>query len=352
MVEPVRRVVTGNDAQGRSKVVWDGPAPNSRRMDPSNPSIVSDIWVWNETPAPLDGETDDGNLKYEFPCPPGGGHVRVIRSAGKPEGYDPASDPKAIALHEPRAKPGGRTWDRGGSNAFTTDMHKTRSIDYAIGLEGERVLGMDDGHYTIRPGDVIVQVGAWHQWIRPDTRGSTMLFDMFDAAFVDGGRGLAQGDDAVMKGSGEGPRRIVTLDQVEGRGSVIADGPSPDVRFDPARPGYSVSRLWVTDSAPAKIVRETLHLPDTLEPPPRGSVLRVYTLPPERDPRMRRTRTLDICAVVEGEVTLVLDTQEVAMRAGEVAVIRGQRHAWINRGTGRARVAVASHDGARARASG
>ena len=25
---PIRRVVTGNDERGRSKVVWDGPAPN------------------------------------------------------------------------------------------------------------------------------------------------------------------------------------------------------------------------------------------------------------------------------------------------------------------------------------
>jgi hypothetical protein len=26
---PIRRVVTGNDERGRSKVTWDGPAPNS-----------------------------------------------------------------------------------------------------------------------------------------------------------------------------------------------------------------------------------------------------------------------------------------------------------------------------------
>jgi quercetin dioxygenase-like cupin family protein len=349
-VEPVRRVVTGEDAQGRSKVAWDGPAPNSRRMDPANPSIVSDIWVWNESPAPLDGDTDDGNLKYEFPCPPGGGHVRVIRSAGRPEGYDPANDRKAIALHEPRAKPGGRTWDRGGSNAFTTDMHKTQSIDYAIALQGERVLGMDDGQYTIRPGDVIVQVGAWHQWIRPDTRGSTMLFDMFAAEFVDGAQGLAQGNDAVMTSNESGGiRRIVTIDQEAGKGSVIADGPSPDVRTDPARPGFSVARLWVTDSAPAKIVRETLHLPDSPEPPPRGSVLKVYTLPPEKHPHMRKTRTLDICAITEGEITLVLDAQAVTLSAGDVVVIRGNNHAWTNISDRMAKLAVCSHDGRRGR---
>jgi hypothetical protein len=26
-LKPIRRVVTGNDERGKSKVVWDGPAP-------------------------------------------------------------------------------------------------------------------------------------------------------------------------------------------------------------------------------------------------------------------------------------------------------------------------------------
>ena len=27
-LKPIRRVVTGNDERGKSKVVWGGPAPN------------------------------------------------------------------------------------------------------------------------------------------------------------------------------------------------------------------------------------------------------------------------------------------------------------------------------------
>ncbi len=37
---------------------------------------------------------------------------------------------------EPKLRPPGRTWDRGGRNAYTTDMHKTATVDYAIMLEG------------------------------------------------------------------------------------------------------------------------------------------------------------------------------------------------------------------------
>ena len=46
-------------------------------------------------------------------------------------------------------------------------------------------------------------------------------------------------------------RRIITVDDENGRSISIADGPSPDVRTDPARPGFACARMWVTDTAPA-----------------------------------------------------------------------------------------------------
>lgn len=362
--------------------MWDGPTPNSRRMDPTNPSLLSDIWVWKEVPAPLHGDTDDSFIPYEFPCPPGGGHVRTIRSVGKPANYDPAKDTSAVALHAPKALPSGRTWDRGGRNAYTTDMHKTKSIDYAIEILGSRDLGLDDGQYTINPGDIVVQVGAWHQWVREGDI-STMMYDMFDAEFVDGPQGLAQGNDAVMKYDGRAlptgakpTRRLVTIDREANKGIRLTDGPAPDIHTDPARPGFMVSRLWVTDSTPAKIVRETLHLPHTIEPPAKGSVLRVYNHPPDKNwqgkvgkaeveayfkamgspgastysaqtphPYMQKVRALDICVVLEGEITLVLDTAEVHLKAGDIVVQRGTNHAWSNRSDKPAIVSVASHDG-------
>ena len=46
----------------------------------------------------------------------------------------------------------------------------------------------------------------------------------------------------------------------------------PDVRVDPARPGFAMQRMWVVDRAPARLVLETLQLPHTLMPPAAGSV--------------------------------------------------------------------------------
>jgi uncharacterized cupin superfamily protein len=62
-------------------------------------------------------------------------------------------------------------------------------------------------------------------------------------------------------------------------------------------------------------------------------------------PYMQKTRTLDFCIVLEGEIVLVLDTQEVKLKGGEIAILRGANHAWSNRSTRPAVVAVMSHDG-------
>ena len=173
-------------------------------------------------------------------------------------------------------------------------------------------------------------------------------------------------------------RRIVVVDENE-RSRAIADGPTPDVRTDPARPGYSASRIWVTDRTPCRLkgVRESLHMPHTLEPPPGGSVCRVVTFPPDDSwrgkvgakevaaffaamgspgastyspkaphPYMQRTRTLDFCLVLEGEITLVLDTAEVTLRAGDTVVQRGTNHAWSNRSGKPCTIAFSSHDAA------
>jgi uncharacterized cupin superfamily protein len=380
-LKPIRRVVTGNDERGKSKVVWDGPAPNAHAASMGLARGHTDLWVWKETPPPLSGTTDDGNDSYVFPGPDDGGHLRVVQGPPKPADYDPAKDRDLVAPHAPKLREGAtRVWDRGGNSYSSSAFHKTQTIDYGIMLAGERELVLDDCKLVMKPGDIVVQVGAWHQWVFP--KGAMMLFDMFAADFVDGPQGLAQGKDIPMCPPADlppgvkGARRIVTIDRKPGLGALVSDTSAPDVRTDPARPGYAAQRLWVTDSHPAKIVFETAHLPHTIEPPAKGSVCRVVTFPPDDawkgkvgsaevqayframgspgastysakvpHPYMQKTRTLEFGVVLEGEIVLVLDTQEVRMKAGEVAILRGVNHAWSNRFTRPAVVAIASHDG-------
>ena len=172
-------------------------------------------------------------------------------------------------------------------------------------------------------------------------------------------------------------RRIVCVDENE-KSRAISDAPVTDVRTDPARPGYSATRVWVTDRTPARVagITETAHLPHTIEPPPGGSVCRIVTFPPDASfknkigaaevqafftsmgspaastysadaphPYMQKTRTLDFCLVLEGEITLVLDMQDVHLQAGDTVVQRGTNHAWSNRSDAPCTIAFSLHDG-------
>jgi|SRR6185437_276435 len=175
-------------------------------------------------------------------------------------------------------------------------------------------------------------------------------------------------------------RRIVTIDAADGASHAVQDGPSPDVRTDPARPGYASTRVWVTTASPPRLEKQfsdALLLPQMMEPPPHGSLCRIVTIPPDAawrgkvgasdvgaffqsmgapsastyspqapHPYMQKTRTLDFCLILEGEVTLVLDTEEVVLHAGDTVVQRGTNHAWSNRSDKPCRIAISSHDGA------
>ena len=48
--------------------------------------------------------------------------------------------------------------------------------------------------------------------------------------------------------------------------------------------------------------------------------------------------------MLEGEITLVLDLDEVHLKAGDTVVQRGTRHAWRNRSGKPCIVAFSSHD--------
>ncbi len=161
-------------------------------------------------------------------------------------------------------------------------------------------------------------------------------------------------------------RRVVTGHDKNGKAIVIEDGLAPAVRTNPLRPGHTSVDLWKTDAAPY-----TLHAiepdptagPKQIHPLPRGTVFRISEIAPEteairnmppeqsravfaamgneaastagkkvgRHPFMHRTRTIDYAVVLEGEITMLLDDEDVVLKTGDVVIQRGTNHAWSNR---------------------
>lgn len=48
---------------------------------------------------------------------------------------------------------------------------------------------------------------------------------------------------------------------------------------------------------------------------------------------MHRTHSLDYLVVLQGELTLILDSDETVLRPMDSVVQRGTNHAWANRGS-------------------
>jgi len=60
-------------------------------------------------------------------------------------------------------------------------MHRTRSIDYAIIMEGEIDMLLDDSDVHLKAGDVVIQRGTYHAWANRSGKPCKVFFILIDA---------------------------------------------------------------------------------------------------------------------------------------------------------------------------
>ena len=64
-----------------------------------------------------------------------------------------------------------------------TVMHRTKTLDYVVMIEGEAVLVLDDTEVLLNKGDVVVQRGTNHAWENRSGKVARMAFFHIDAEF-------------------------------------------------------------------------------------------------------------------------------------------------------------------------
>ena len=157
-------------------------------------------------------------------------------------------------------------------------------------------------------------------------------------------------------------RRVVTGHDKNGKSIVVLDGP-------PARSiGEDVGglfELWNTDGNIIN-TQDNIDRADNeiiLSPPRNGSKFRYFQINPTpegipmdimqdiaadafekigaahhridttKHPAMHKTETIDYIILLKGDVTLILDQEEVDIKPFDVVVQRGTNHAWVNNGS-------------------
>lgn len=64
-----------------------------------------------------------------------------------------------------------------------TPMHRTKTLDYVLMIEGEAVLILDDTEVVLNQGDVAIQRGTDHAWENRSDKVARMAFFHIDAEF-------------------------------------------------------------------------------------------------------------------------------------------------------------------------
>ena len=157
-------------------------------------------------------------------------------------------------------------------------------------------------------------------------------------------------------------RRVVTGHDENGVAKVIMDDEASCVLQCPNRPGVTLTNFWQHSQTPAPMERheDPVTGPLILHPPENGAVFRVVQFDPEdpevlakldgpsafaemgaganvvadaRHPFMHRTDSLDYSIILSGEIFMLMDEEDIHLKAGDVIIQQGTNHAWSNRGT-------------------
>jgi mannose-6-phosphate isomerase-like protein (cupin superfamily) len=154
MTKPVkpkyRRVVTGHDAAGKAKVIFDDLVPNVSSGRPGHGAHV--IWTTENLPVEFVEDNNDNGAREIATTIKDGSVFRIVEYG---RGVSPRN-------------------------------HRTESIDYAVVISGAIDMGLEDGETVhLTAGDILVQRGTIHNWINQGTVPCVIAFVLISSKPID-----------------------------------------------------------------------------------------------------------------------------------------------------------------------
>jgi hypothetical protein len=168
-----RRVVTGHDANGKAVILRDDVPEVQVRARTGGRS--QQMWYTAETPAEAVTVADPTG-KIAGTNPPLTGSIFRILEIPAESSYAPRTEADA---DEHRRATGVEVGPLGKGKH--PGMHRTHSIDYALILEGEIDMLLDDSEVHCKAGDVVIQQGTNHAWANRSGAPCTIAFILIGA---------------------------------------------------------------------------------------------------------------------------------------------------------------------------
>ena len=181
MLKPVRRIIDAHNENGKSYIQEDGDAPNITNTGGVEGFSWTELWAVDNAPASNEGNEDSADREIRLQPPSKGNVFRIVDIPPDTlrfgENLDQAPDNTAVSGDEAYAA---------GSGSRHPGFHKTKTVDYAIILEGEVVAMMDVGETPMGPGDVLIQRGTNHAWSNRSDKACRIAFVLIDAEDLTG----------------------------------------------------------------------------------------------------------------------------------------------------------------------
>jgi mannose-6-phosphate isomerase-like protein (cupin superfamily) len=170
----IRRVVTTHDASGKAVVLIDAITPHTATR-PDSGTTGRKIWATESVPAEMTGTKDRATLPGGIAPPEGGTVFRVVDFPPEPDTVKnlPPDHLSKMIGHDHHAPAKVRP-------PRHSQMHRTRTIDYAIVLAGEIDMLLDDTEVHLKAGDVLVQQATNHAWVNRGKETCRIAFILID----------------------------------------------------------------------------------------------------------------------------------------------------------------------------
>jgi hypothetical protein len=174
MLRPVRRIVTENDENGKSRVWLDAPATKTI-------TVLTELWLTDDKPGRNETRVDMAEKSTGIEPPRRGTIFRYFQLP-----------PESLVAHLSDAErwEQGRQWfaDMNASNMLVDTSkhpasHKSHTTDYIILLSGSVTLVLDLDEVELKPFDVVIQRGTNHAWANRGSEDALLMSVLVDESW-------------------------------------------------------------------------------------------------------------------------------------------------------------------------
>lgn len=175
-IKPLRRVVVRDYDHGtKSTALSDGPSPDVF-ADPARPGYAATrMWVTGRTPARIQHETL--NRPHTIEPPQAGSLCRYLQIPPDAAWRGKVGSKEVQAYFAAMGSPAASTYSGAAPHPY---MQKTRTLDFALIIEGEIILVLDLEEVSLSAGDTVVLRGANHAWSNRSDKPCLIAMSMHD----------------------------------------------------------------------------------------------------------------------------------------------------------------------------